>query len=167
MEVHSPSLVNLQTTMTSCNDPTWCRTTWDIVLSCITTTGLSIWITMHPNVLYSNFESCLEGEDTDRKAMSIWRKIPLIVRRKWNNFTYRLPLFIIAIIYPEFIFAWALQQYFFCWDSAKRRGMSSLSHRGLTLYLLFHAHIESYLSYAFFVQPQMELTLTPYLQAGQ
>jgi hypothetical protein len=51
-------------------------------------------------------------------------KLFLTARHKWNSFTYQLPIFILALIYPEYIVLWAVQQRITAQYIAKETGVS-------------------------------------------
>lgn len=80
---------------------------------------------MPPNVLYSNFEGYSDAEDANERRLNIWRTALIYMQQKRDNFTYRLPLFITAIIYPEFNCIFALQQCLYARQLAKENGASS------------------------------------------
>lgn len=92
----------------SCDDLASCRTEWNIVVSCLATILLCTWITIHPNVLYSASDFDLDSED--RKSMNFRQKSLSAVRRLWSSFRKRIPVFIVALIYPEYILGWAVRQ---------------------------------------------------------
>ena len=82
-----------------CNDLTHCRTIWNIIWSCLVTIFSCTWVAVHPNV------PCPKK----RKANS-W-----IERCIWNPLLsfaeHRLPLFICALLVPEYMLAWAIRQF--------------------------------------------------------
>ena len=82
-----------------CNDLTHCRTIWNIIWSCLVTIFSCTWVAVHPNV------PCPKK----RKANG-W-----IERCIWNPLLsfaeHRLPLFICALLVPEYMLAWAIRQF--------------------------------------------------------
>ncbi|KIM21645.1 hypothetical protein M408DRAFT_80279 [Serendipita vermifera MAFF 305830] len=65
------------------------RSVWIIIWSCLTTIFLCTWVAAHPNHWTEEW---------------LWDPLHEIV-------TYKLPLFLWALIVPEYILAWAVQQY--------------------------------------------------------
>ena len=98
-----PSIHNRSLTENHCTDLSHCRTIWDIIWSCLTTVFLCTWVSVHPNVPYPK-----------RKA-NCW-----IERLIWNPLLsfaeHRLPLFICALLMPEYVLAWAIRQLIRAWD---------------------------------------------------
>jgi type VI protein secretion system component VasK len=69
----------------SCNDPSGCRTLWEIIWSCLFTLPLCVWVSVHPN-------------------------IPAL-RERWPKVALRrVGLMLAAMIAPELIIAWAIRQ---------------------------------------------------------
>lgn len=66
-------------------------------------------------------------EGVERKAMNAWKSSLFDLKRRWNQFTYEIPLFIIAVIYPEFIFGVAVRQNLISGDLAAQKGTLSPS----------------------------------------
>jgi hypothetical protein len=85
-------------------DPSGCgqllqtRTLWNIIWSCLSTIFLCTWGSLHPNI----------SSTPDAPGMGRRDKL-----RKWlvELLTYKLPLFIWALLVPEYILAWAIRQY--------------------------------------------------------
>ena len=69
-------------------DLTHCRTIWNIVWSCIITIFSCTWIAIHPNI------------------PSPKKKNPVI-----SFAEHRLPLFVCALLAPEYVLAWAIRQF--------------------------------------------------------
>ena len=94
-----PSIDNRSLDADHCADPTHCRTISNIVWSCLATIFSCTWVAVHPNI------PCPKT----REANS-W-----IERCVWNpllSFTeHRLPLFVCALLVPEYILAWAIRQF--------------------------------------------------------
>ena len=82
-----------------CNDLAHCRTIWNIVWSCLVTIFSCTWVAVHPNI------PCPKK----RKANG-W-----IQRCIWNPLLsfaeHRLPLFLCALLVPEYVLAWAIRQF--------------------------------------------------------
>jgi hypothetical protein len=74
------------------------RTIWNIVWSCLSTIFLCTWGSLHPNI----------SSTPDEPGMSRCDKL-----RKWlvELLTYKLSLFLWALLVPEYILAWAIRQY--------------------------------------------------------
>ena len=71
-----------------CTNLTHCRTVWNIIWSCLATIFSCTWVAVHPNI------PCP-------------RKRSLVV----SFAEHRLPLFICALLVPEYVLAWAIRQY--------------------------------------------------------
>ncbi|KIM22956.1 hypothetical protein M408DRAFT_49037, partial [Serendipita vermifera MAFF 305830] len=75
------------------------RTLTNIVWSCLSTIFLCTWVAVHPNVHF-------RAEKQDRCWFGKWLWDPL-----HELLTYKLPLFLWALLVPEYILAWAVRQY--------------------------------------------------------
>ncbi|KIM19872.1 hypothetical protein M408DRAFT_82910, partial [Serendipita vermifera MAFF 305830] len=82
-----------------CDDLNSQRSIWSIVWSCISTRFLCTWVAVHPNVHFK------PGKQ-DKKRYKKWLRDPL-----YDFFTYKLPLFLWALLVPEYILSWAARQY--------------------------------------------------------
>lgn len=82
-----------QVARSTCDGASSCRTSWNIVISCLSTIFLTSWIVIHPNVSYP----------IDAKDQRRWHSVRIFL-------TERVPLFLIALVYPEYILAWAIRQ---------------------------------------------------------
>ena len=71
-----------------CNDLAHCRTIWNIVWSCVVTIFSCTWVAIHPNV------PCPK------------KRNPLL-----SFAEHRLPLFICALLVPEYMLAWSIRQF--------------------------------------------------------
>ena len=82
-----------------CTDLTHCRTIWNIVWSCLATIFSCTWVAVHPNI------PCPKTREANG-----W-----IERCIWNPLLsfaeHRLPLFVCALLVPEYILAWAIRQF--------------------------------------------------------
>src|SRR5271169_6739061 len=83
----------------SCDDLNNCRTIWNIIWSCLSTILLCTWVTLHPNITIA----------PDTRNMSwfeakVWHPLRGLLKNK-------LPLFLCALIAPEYILAWAIRQH--------------------------------------------------------
>ena len=82
-----------------CNDLTHCRTIWNIVWSCLVTIFSCTWVAVHPNV------PCPK-----KREVNGW--IERYIRNPLLSFVeHRLPLFICALLVPEYVLAWAIRQF--------------------------------------------------------
>ena len=86
----------------SCTNLTHCRTVWNvwnIIWSCLVTILSCTWVAVHPNF------SCPKK----------WEAKNCVERWIWNlilSFAeHRLPLFVCALLVPEYVLAWAIRQY--------------------------------------------------------
>ena len=79
-----------------CNDLGHCRMIWNIVWSCLVTIFSCTWVAVHPNVPSPKKQEAngwIEGH--------IWNPLLLLVE-------HRLPLFICALLVPEYVLAWSI-----------------------------------------------------------
>jgi hypothetical protein len=86
-------------TASPCSDLTQCRTIWDIIWSCLVTIFACTWAAVHPNikVTYS------------KKPDSWFRRWFLYEPHQFIS--KRVPLFITALLVPEYILSWAVRQH--------------------------------------------------------
>ena len=103
-----PTIKNRSLVGNHCNDLTHCRTIWNIVWSCLVTIFSCTWVAVHPNV------PCLKK----------WEANGWIERCIWNPLLsfveHCLPLFICALLVPEYVLAWAIKQFLVAQDIAKQ-----------------------------------------------
>ncbi|KIM24450.1 hypothetical protein M408DRAFT_43981, partial [Serendipita vermifera MAFF 305830] len=76
------------------------RTLANIVWSCLSTIFLCTWVAVHPNVHF-------RPEKQNQHWFEKWLWHPL-----HELITYKLPLFLWALLVPEYILSWAMRQYF-------------------------------------------------------
>ena len=82
-----------------CNDLVHCRTIWNIIWSCLVTVFSCTWVAIHPNV------PCPKKREANG-----W--IEKYIRNPLLSFVERrLPLFICALLVPEYVLAWAIRQF--------------------------------------------------------
>jgi hypothetical protein len=79
-------------------EPIQTRTLWNIIWSCLSTIFLCTWGSLHPNISSTEDEPGMGRRDKLRKSL-----VDLL--------TYKLPLFLWALLVPEYILAWAIRQY--------------------------------------------------------
>ncbi|KIM25493.1 hypothetical protein M408DRAFT_26051 [Serendipita vermifera MAFF 305830] len=75
------------------------RPIWSIIWSCLSTIFLCTWVAVHPNVHF-------KPEKHNQRWFEKWLWDPL-----HEFFTYKLLLFVWALLVPEYILAWAVRQY--------------------------------------------------------
>ncbi|KIM26180.1 hypothetical protein M408DRAFT_42395, partial [Serendipita vermifera MAFF 305830] len=75
------------------------RSLANIVWSCLSTIFLCTWVAVHPNVHF-------RAEKPNQWWFAKWLWDPL-----HELVTYKLPLFLWALVVPEYILAWAIRQY--------------------------------------------------------
>ena len=103
-----------------CTDLTHCRTIWNIVWSCLVTIFSCTWVAIHPNV------PCPKKRLANGWAeRCIWN--PLI-----SFAEHRLPLFICALLVPEYMLAWAIRQFLSARKIAKE---NKSEYKTLVIYL--------------------------------
>jgi hypothetical protein len=83
----------------SCNDLNNCRTISSIAWSCFSTIFLCTWVTLHPNITIAR----------DTRSKDGFKKSVLYPMRGFMK--NDLPLFLWALLAPEYILAWAIRQY--------------------------------------------------------
>ena len=94
-----PHVISRSLEPNSCNDLTHCRSIWNIIWSCIATIFSCTWVAVHPNMPCPKKR---EGKNCFQK----WIRNPLL-----SFVEHRLPLFVCALLVPEYVLAWAIRQY--------------------------------------------------------
>jgi hypothetical protein len=83
----------------SCGEAIPTRSLWNIIWSCLSTIFLCTWVSLHANI-----------SSTPKKPNLSW--FEKRIRNPLVEFlTYKLPLFLWALLVPEYILAWAIRQY--------------------------------------------------------
>ena len=94
-----PSIDNRSLGVNHCTSLTYCRSIWNIVWSSLVTIFSCTWVAVHPNV------PCPK-----KREANSW-----IERCIWNSLLsfaeHRLPLFVCALLVPEYMLAWAIRQF--------------------------------------------------------
>jgi hypothetical protein len=90
-----------------CGDLIQTRTVWNIIWSCLSTIFICTWGSLHPNISSTPDEPGMRWRDKLRKSL-----VELL--------RYKLPLFIWALLVPEYILAWAIRQYLTAGEIRKR-----------------------------------------------
>ena len=103
-----PSVDNHSLAVTYCTDHSHCRSIWNIVWSCLVTIFSCTWVAIHPNV-----PSPKKREGHSWIEICIWN--PLMSFAK-----HCLPLFVCALLVPEYMLAWAIGQFFNVQEIAER-----------------------------------------------
>ncbi|KIM22219.1 hypothetical protein M408DRAFT_332995, partial [Serendipita vermifera MAFF 305830] len=85
--------------MGSCDGQNDQRTLANIVWSCFSTIFLCTWVAIHPNVHFR-----AERQNPRWTETWLWDSLHELV-------TYKLPLFVWALLVPEYILSWAVRQY--------------------------------------------------------
>ena len=83
----------------SCADVTHTRTIWNIIWSCLATIFSCTWVAVHPNM------PCPKKREAKNRFQR-WIRNPLL-----SFAEHRLPLFVCALLVPEYVLAWAIRQY--------------------------------------------------------
>ncbi|KIM22218.1 hypothetical protein M408DRAFT_28856 [Serendipita vermifera MAFF 305830] len=83
----------------SCDGQNSRRDLGTIIWSCLSTIFLCTWVTVHPNVHF-------RAQKPDQRWFERWLWDPL-----HEILTYKLPLFVVALLVPEHILAWSVRQY--------------------------------------------------------
>ena len=82
-----------------CTDISHCRSILSIVWSCLITVLLCTWVALHPNV------PCPK-----KRVANSWVK-KYILNPIMSFAECRLPLFVCALLVPEYVLAWAIRQF--------------------------------------------------------
>jgi hypothetical protein len=93
------SIVNNPRADFSCNDLNNCRTISSIVWSCFSTIFLCTWVTLHPNIVIAR----------DTRDLGWFKRV--VVDPLLGFMKNKLPLFLWALLTPEYILACAIRQY--------------------------------------------------------
>jgi hypothetical protein len=93
----APEIGKVPLVSPSCDDLYHCRKLTDIIWSCGTTIFACTWLSIHPNIPYPSA----------KQGKSILQKVLLALRFLIRT---QLPLFLVALVVPEYILAWAIQQ---------------------------------------------------------
>ena len=113
-------------TASTCNDLHTCRTIWNIIWSCLVTIFSCTWVAIHPNVPYP-------GNKKDMGRLERWVWDPLR-----SFISHRLPLFICALLVPEYILSWAIRQRLVAGQIAKDNNGMSINAQVGNLLMLSH-----------------------------
>ena len=82
-----------------CTDLTHCRSISNIVWSCLVTIFSCTWVAVHPNI-----------PSPKKREANSW--IERCILNPLLSFAeHRLPLFICALLVPEYVLAWAIRQF--------------------------------------------------------
>lgn len=96
----------------SCDNTNDDRTLWDIIWSCLTTIFLCTWVALHPNL----------PAPIDPREQSSLKKCHHMLSCLFKN---RLPLFLCAVFFPEYILGWAMRQSLNARKIIKREGKAT------------------------------------------
>ena len=94
-----PSIGDRSSESNHCTDLTHCRTIWSIIWSCLVTIFSCTWVAVHPNIPCPKKH---EGKNHFQKW--VWNPIRSFA-------SHRLPLFVCALLVPEYVLGWAIRQY--------------------------------------------------------
>ena len=94
----------------SCSDLSHCRTVWNNIWSCTVTIFLCTWVAIHPNI------PCPKKRE-GKNCFQRWIRNPLV-----SFVEHRLPLFVCALLIPEYVLAWAIRQYLIAQEIAHKNG---------------------------------------------
>jgi hypothetical protein len=108
-----PASIELRA-VSACGDQDSRRSIWSIVWSCLSTIFLCTWVSLHPNVVF-------RPEKPSAGWSERWIWDPL--RHFW---LYQLPLFVCALLVPEYILAWSIRQFIVAGQIRKKGGYFSL-----------------------------------------
>ena len=94
-----PPIISRSLESNSCTDLTHSRTVWNIIWSCLATIFSCTWVAVHPNI------PCPRKREA-KNCFQRWVRNPLL-----SFAEHRLPLFVCALLVPEYVLAWAIRQY--------------------------------------------------------
>jgi hypothetical protein len=94
------SIIEYSNISPSCKDIDHCRTLFSLTWSCITTIFLCTWVMVCPNI-----SGPAESAPNTRQPRFIMSK------KFWSSLGNTTLLFMCALVFPEFILAWAARQY--------------------------------------------------------
>ena len=94
-----PSIDNRSLDLNHCTNLAHCRSIWNIIWSCLVTIFSCTWVAIHPNI------PCPKKQN------------PVITFAE-----HRLPLFICALLVPEYMLAWAIKQFLSARTIANQNG---------------------------------------------
>ena len=94
-----PPIISRSLESNSCTDLTHSRTVWNIIWSCLATIFSCTWVAVHPNI------PCPKKREA-KNCFQRWVRNPLL-----SFAEHRLPLFVCALLVPEYVLAWAIRQY--------------------------------------------------------
>ncbi|PVF91500.1 hypothetical protein CPB86DRAFT_792002 [Serendipita vermifera] len=94
----------------ACNDIDDCRRLIDIIWSCLTTIFACTWLTLHPNI----------PPPVNDQGLNFLHKRILLTKRFLRH---QMTPFIVALIAPEWILAWAMQQWTIARQISKEGGI--------------------------------------------
>ena len=83
----------------SCANPMHSQMIWNIIWSCLATIFLCTWVAVHPNM------PCPKQSEA-KNHFQRWIRNPLLLFAE-----HCLPLFICALLIPEYVLAWVIRQY--------------------------------------------------------
>ncbi|KAJ7331473.1 hypothetical protein DFH08DRAFT_1021642 [Mycena albidolilacea] len=93
-----PSSIAARASGSSCPDAQDCRMAWNIVWSCLVTIFSCTWVSVHPNI----------PRPVSTREMSLVQRLR---HSLWEFLSNRMLLFVIALLVPEYILAWAIRQH--------------------------------------------------------
>jgi hypothetical protein len=93
-----PASIELRAVST-CGDQDSRRSLWSIVWTCLSTIFLCTWVSLHPNVTFRPETPKTRGSER------IWDPLH-------HFLSYKLPLFMWALLVPEYILSWSIRQFF-------------------------------------------------------
>ena len=94
-----PTVDNRSLARNRCTNLTHCRTIWSIVWSCLVTIFSCTWVAVHPNI------PCPKKREANGWV------VRCILNPLLSFAEHRLPLFVCALLVPEYVLAWAVRQF--------------------------------------------------------
>ena len=131
-----PSIDNPSLAGYHCTDLTYCRTIWSIIWSCLVTIFLCTWVAVHPNIPCPKE---LEANSWVERC---------ILNPLMSFVEHRLPLFVCALLVPEYVLAWAIRQFLRALEIAEGEFELLVNTKGVRDRSLDHLHT-SYIAYIY------------------
>lgn len=103
-----------ESTLAPSPDTEHTRTLANIIWNCVITILGCTWLVIHPNIPQPE-------EAAEDHRITLWSKITSTLKR---SIRHKLPSFIMALIVPEYILAWAIRQWLVA-NELKRAGYAN------------------------------------------
>jgi hypothetical protein len=109
-----PASIELRA-VSACGDQDSRRSIWSIVWSCLSTIFLCTWVAVHPNVAFRPDKPNAGWSERWDPLLHFW--------------SHQLPLFMCALLVPEYILAWSIRQFIVAGKIREKGEVVSLAHQ--------------------------------------